>query len=436
MDATPSDLHFQRGLLLYQQDRNAMAEAELRLALAADPDHTTAHAVLALCLSEQNKLEAAEAEVAQAVRLDPLDAFAHYARAQVLAKQDRRADAEAAVRTAIGLNHTAASFYSLLANLRLAAGDPAGAVGAAEQGLAHDPNDAGCSALRTMALLRLGRTADATDETAEALRRDPRDPYAHAGHGWALVHAKRPAEALPHFREALRLDPTNEWARSGMIEALKARYWVYRQMLGFFLWMSRRGAGGQWAIIVGLLVTQQVLAGVARNQPAVQPFVDPVLYLFFAFVMLTWLADPLFTLLLRLNRFGRLALNAEERRQSSWVGAGVAAALVGLLVWALPTLYATIGMLWALAWSMTLIPLAAVFRCPAGWRRNLMACYTGGMVAANVGMVVCFIVAAQQVREWDLMVWLRYVRELFGALIYAGIGAGLLANGLMMTGRR
>ncbi|MDB5311521.1 MAG: tetratricopeptide repeat protein [Gemmataceae bacterium] len=46
--------------------------------------------------------------------------------------------------------------------------------------------------------------------------------------GWALLHARQPAEALTHFREALRLDPTNEWARDGLIEALKARYWVYR----------------------------------------------------------------------------------------------------------------------------------------------------------------------------------------------------------------
>ena len=41
----------QRGQLLYQQSRFDMAEAELRQALAAEPQDAYAHALLALCAS-------------------------------------------------------------------------------------------------------------------------------------------------------------------------------------------------------------------------------------------------------------------------------------------------------------------------------------------------------------------------------------------------
>src|SRR5262245_34156945 len=433
---TPTHLHFARGLLLYQQDRYAMAEAELRLALAEEPDHAGAHAILALCLAEQGQIEPAAVEARQAIRCDPEYAFAHYALAQVYIKQDRNEEAEESVRQAIRLDPTFAGGYSTLAAIVLDRGDPITSVELAEQGLAHDPEHAHCSAIRTLALLRLGRTGDATEETAEALRRNPQDSLAHAGHGWALLHAKKPTEALTHFREALRIDPTNEWARDGLVEALKARYWVYRQMLSFFLWMSRLGPRVQWMVILGLLVVQQVLASIARNQPAVRPFVEPVLLAFFGFVLLTWLADPLFTLMLRLNRFGRLVLNDEEKRQSNWVAGGIIAGLIGRVVWILGLLpYSVAGMFWAMACSLMLIPLAASCRFAEGWRRWLRICYTAGMVMAAVAMMACFVISLQYDTVEEVKAWLDRVLMLFRGIIFAGIGGGLLAN-ILITIRR
>jgi hypothetical protein len=84
---------------------------------------------------------------------------------------------------------------------------------------------------------------------------------------------------------------------------------------------------------------------------------------------------------------------------------------------------------------MTLVPLAAIVRCAAGWPRRVMACYTVGMIAAAVAMVACFVIALQQTRDADFLEWLGYVGELFSGLVYAGIGAGLLANGLILARR-
>ena len=437
MTPDPSDAHFELGLLLWRQDRHAAAEAELRLALAADPDHAAAHAVLALGLADPGKLEPAADEAARAVRGDPAYAFGHFARAQVFYKSKRPADAEAAVREALRLDPGEAAYYALVAQLRLDRRDPAGAARAAEEGLSHDPNHAGCSALRTIALLRQGKAEAAGDESAAALRRDPEDAFAHAGRGWALLHEKRPADALTHFREALRLDPTNAWARDGLVEALKARYWLYRQMLGFFLWMGRLSSQAQWGVVIGLLVAQQVLAGVARNNPGLAPFVDPLLYGLLGFVVLTWLAAPLFNLLLRLNRFGRLVLSADERRQSTLVLCCVLVGLAGLAVsLASGGAAGLIGQTTALTCLPVLLPLSAIHRLPAGPRRYVMTAYVAGMGVVWAVMVGNFVDAGRAGTDSEMVAALRAGFDAFRVNVYAGIGGMVLANVLLSGGRR
>src|SRR5262249_28741674 len=124
-----------------------------------------------------------------------------------------------------------------------------------------------------------------------------------------------------HFREALRIDPTLDWARAGMVEALKARHLVYRLMLSFFLWSGRLGRKMQWVLILGIFFGQRVLHDLAKNNPALAPFIDPIVYALFGFVLLTWTASPLFNLMLRFNRFGRLALSREQVVASNWLAA-------------------------------------------------------------------------------------------------------------------
>ena len=59
----------------------------------------------------------------------------------------------------------------------------------------------------------------------------------------------------------------------------------------------------------------------------------PVLVLSFAFLMLTWISSPLFNLLLRFNRFGRLALSRDQRIASSWIGGCFVLAAVSFVVY-------------------------------------------------------------------------------------------------------
>jgi tetratricopeptide (TPR) repeat protein len=95
----------------------ANAIESLRRALSVDPDHSAAHALLALCLHDERRLLAAEHEARLALSLDADSGLAHYAVAMVALARRDFALAEEHLRHAIALQpeHT----HSLLALARL-----------------------------------------------------------------------------------------------------------------------------------------------------------------------------------------------------------------------------------------------------------------------------------------------------------------------------
>ena len=203
----------------------------------------------------------------------------------------------------------------------------------AEQGLQHDAEHVGCNNARAMALTRLGRTAEAGQTLASALEREPENAWSHANLGWASLHEGDSKKALEHFREALRLDPTEDYAKAGLVEALQARNPIYGLMLRYFLFMSRLSGRAQWTFIIGAYLINRMLRGLARSNPQWAPWIMPVLVAYIAFVVLTWISQPLFNLLLRLNRYGRHALSDDQRRGANLVGILFFLALVCLLAW-------------------------------------------------------------------------------------------------------
>jgi tetratricopeptide (TPR) repeat protein len=309
-----------RGLLLLAHGRPALAEEELRAALAEAPNDPAAHAHLALCLSAQEKRGAALAEAETAVALGPDLAFAHYALASVLDDLDRLRDAAARVGEAIRLDPEDANFRALLASVRAQRGEWAEALAAADEGLALDPEHSGCLNLRSLALVKLGRREEAATTVADALARDPEDATTHANRGWALLHEGRAKEALDHFREALRIEPGHEWARAGIVEALKARNFLYRWLLRWSLWMSRFSPRTQILVLVGLYVGYRVALGLQRTRPELRPYLGPLVVLYLLFALFTWLGEPLFDLLLRLDPMGRQALSKRAKRTATAFG--------------------------------------------------------------------------------------------------------------------
>ena len=362
--------HLKRAELLVHVGRYDDAVTELRQAQAAEPENAYALALLAMCLAEQKKYAEASQAAKCAIGLAPDNPYPYLAQSIVLERRNRSAEAEAAIREAIALDPNNTLYHAHLARVLFNQRRWKQAREAAEAGLALDPEDVDCTNLRAMSLVKLGEKSGAGEALATALKRDPEDAFSHANLGWALLEQRRPEQAMEHFRESLRLNPESEWARAGMVEAMKARYFVYGLMLNYFLWMMKLSRQAQWGFVLGGWLGYQVLRQVAKNNQALAPWITPFLIAYIAFVVMTWVASPLFNLVLRLNRFGRLALSREQIITSNWVGLCLLGAIGSLIAYCFvqqqPLLYA------ALVCGLMIPPLAHIYSCSDGWPRNSM----------------------------------------------------------------
>lgn len=377
--------HLERALILFEQSRHDLAETELRQELAGDPNSFMAHALLALCLARREDFQPATEEAQQAIHLAPDSPYPHYVLASIYLDRRRLDEAEKAVDQAIQLDPHHADYFSLLAAIRFEQRRWQDALDAAETGLAVDPEHVGCNNMRAMALVKLGRRTEAGATMARTLARDPEDALSHANQGWTLLEQGDPKKAMEHFREALRLEPNLDWARRGIVEALKARNIIYRVMLWYFLWMAKLSRGAQWGIVIGGYVGYRLLSEVAHDNPEIAPFILPLLILYFVFAILTWTAYPLFNLLLRMSRFGRLALSDEQITASNWFGGCLLCALAALALAFVPGF--AISLLAALVFGFLVLPLSAIFTCARGWPRTAMALYTVGLAGVGLGGV-------------------------------------------------
>lgn len=366
--------HYQRACLLYQQSRYDMAANELRLALTQEPNRADYHALLALCLAEQEKFDDAAEEAKRAIGLGPDMAFTHYVMSRVMLERNRLSEARGAIEEAIRLDPEDADYFHQLSVVELNARKWQAALDAADQGLQINPEHVGCTNLRVRALAQLGRKTDADAAVEEALQRAPENAFTHANRGWTLLEQSNPTKAMEHFREALRLDPTMDWARQGIVESLKAKHFIYRWMLAYFLWMSRLSSGAQWGVIIGLYVVFQFANYVESNYPALSVVTRPLIVGYLAFFALSWLARPLFNSLLRLSRFGRMVLNKEEVWQSNLVCLFLVPALAAGVVYVIQG-KSNLGINaenLGLSCGFSAIFVSTVFHCEVGWPRWAM----------------------------------------------------------------
>ncbi len=398
----------QRAQMLLAQSRYELAEKELRRGLAEDPDDPTLHAMLAICLSEQKtQRPEALASARRAVSLSPDASHVHYVLASVLHDQDQEQQAESAAREAIRLDPEDPDNFSMLAAILLDRRQWKDALSTAETGLALDAEDIACNNIRALALTKLGRRKEAGATIRQALARDPENAVTHANMGWTCLEDGETKPAMEHFREALRLDPDSEWARAGIVEALRARHFLYRIVLKYFFWMSRLSGRAQWGVIIGLYVAFRLLRGVEKSRPELGPYVQPFLYLYLAFFVMTWMARPLFNLLLRLNRFGRLALSDRETSASNWVGALLLGGLgfLGLYAWT-ASFILVLPAVYCLA---MLLPVNAAISATRPRTRRLLLLYTIGLAILGPLAIVMSLIMPGAAGQWMLAFVLGWV---------------------------
>lgn len=370
--------HLERAQLLLEQSRPADAENEAMQALAIDPAQPAALAVLALSRAAQSKHDAALGAAQEAVGLAPDAPYIHYVHGFVLHRMDREEDAFRAVQESLRLDPHNPESFSLLASVELTRRRWPAALDAAERALEIDAEHVDAANLRAMALVRLGRKDEAMATVDFALNRAPEDAFSHANQGWNCLHQGDPRRAQDHFREALRLAPGLEYAREGMLEALKARNPVYRALLAYFLWMGRQSNRFQWAFIVGIYFGTRMIRGLAATQPDMKWVWWPLLGLLYAFVYLSWTANPMFNLLLRFDRFGRHVLSPDQRIATNWFGAAFGLMIAALAWWLVQD--DITGLSAAIALAFLSVCVAATF-ARTGRHRKILASYTLALVA-------------------------------------------------------
>jgi Flp pilus assembly protein TadD len=363
---------YQRAQMLAGTGRYDMAERDLRAMLAEDPRDAAAHSLLALVmLADENRWADATDEAKMAVGIEPDAALSHYALAVCLVTRHHYAEAEDAAREALRLDPYDADAYGVLCRSYLGREDYQAALDAAEQGLAIDPEDADCSNFRSILLERLGRGDEAIESATRQLARDPDNAYAHSALGWTQLNNGRYQEAQVAFREALRLNPHDEMARQGLIQAMNNRSFLFRGVHRFYVWMSRLNSKAAFGLIFGAWLLMQVLSRVAGNVPALGPLILPILVIYVLFVVLTWIANPLFNTFLRFHPFGKHLLDRTQMWSSNLIAPALALGVLGMIVGTVVDSF-ILGLLAAGFWIGAAIMVAATFTMPTPQRRWLI----------------------------------------------------------------
>lgn len=375
--------HHSRAELLLAQSRPADAEREARMALGRDPGDVLALTLLARSLVAQDKARQALQPASAAVAAAPDDAYPHYILSLVHHHMEQPKPALEAAETALRLAPDAGELLAHRGAVRLSLRDWAGALADAEAALRIQAEDTFSQNLRATALRQLGRAREAAEAGARTLERAPEDAFSHSTQGWTLLQRGDPKRAQEHFREALRLRPDFEHARHGMLEALKARNPLYRVMLAYFMWMGRQSSRVQWVFILGTYFGMKFGNRLADTRPELAVFIWPLLALLYAFIYLTWTAGPLFNLLLRLDRFGRLVLSRDERRDANIFGVSVLFIVAAGVWWIADR--SSIALLAVIATAMLSVCVAACVSRAKLRNRLILGAATAALAALAVG---------------------------------------------------
>ncbi|MCW3462771.1 tetratricopeptide repeat protein [Chitinophaga nivalis] len=372
----------QRAQFLLEQGRYQDALTTLRQHLSTSAHDTDALFLLAVCYMEMNNEEEAAGIVSNTLSFAPDDDRFLYLQARLFLNKNQFNEAIRAIGNAVAINPYRADYFGMWSQILLFKKDYQGALQKAEEGLAINPEDESCLNLRSHALFNLGKKEEAFSDLHEALEHNPENAYTHANLGWKWLEAGDHRKSLEHFRESLKLDPTQTWAKNGMVQAMKARYWLYRQFLNYAFFMGRQKAGTQWIIIIGIFILTQIASRVFF----------PVYVLLALLAVSTWLIVPVSNLFLRLNPYGRYALTPEQTNVSNWVGILLGTGLLAAIAYWVTAIPALLSL--AIGAGVLLLPVSSMYAANAPKSRRIFRWYTLALaVCGLLGVGFTFITA-------------------------------------------
>lgn len=375
------DLGLERARFFMDRRRFAQAEAELRAALAADPENAVLQAHLALCIvQDPARRDEAHTAALQATLKDVLHPLPWYAVSQVESIRGNLDQAESAARVALSCNPASTALLAHLAAVVLSRGRADDSLAVADEALAIDPDYLDAHLVRGRALWHLGRHAEAEAAYLRALAADPESADAHTLAGGAALRRGDAAAALGHYREALRVDPAITAAQEGMMEALRARNRFYREVLRVSLRLPvNLSPELKWGAI-GIGIAAVCFLWLAADGLGLPTWTAlPLQAMVVGAVFLTWTARPLANLPLCFDPLGAASLTTAERTEAAVVGALLAGAVV-LAVAALAGGGGFFAYASVLA-ALYTIPVTAAARARPGWRRAVSIAYAAAVLA-------------------------------------------------------
>jgi Flp pilus assembly protein TadD len=385
-----SDDPFAAAIALFEIGRLDRAEAELRRALAVDPEHPSAHGYLAICLVQRGALKEALSESDEALRLQPGRAAMWLVRSEVLRLLRRIDDALLAADEAIECDPTAAGGFLARARANLdKLGHAEEALVDVRQAIALEPNDDEAHRLQATILTNLGRSDEAAQAAATALSLDPGSADAHTVLGWQCLHAGRRDDAMSAFREALRIAPFKTSARAGLLQTMSAGNPLYAIVQRWLLWNARAIMSGRGRWLVPIFV---LILAVARNGPATRPYLAPLLGVAGIWIVGLLLVRPLSNAVLHSTEEGRRLLTEDECAECRLTIGAFAGALLCVVAWP-----ATGDPTWAVvAASMLALSMFVqlVFREAGRGRRIRAVVGAASLVVMALGLVLVFAGAA------------------------------------------
>lgn len=291
----------------------------------------TLHAARALLLLDLGRRTEAADAAARGTALDPEHPFAHFARGEVALGRGevREAIDSALIAQRLAPDYDEAALLEARARTRIGHWDRVGAI--CEAILARNPEHEGAAFLLTIAQESRNQGPLSPERWNALAERFPLNAWARAGRAWTRLQGDDPGAAEAEFRQALTIDPSLAWARQGLVIALKARNPVYRLLLRWFIYLHRIPRRTRNFLAIGGVLGYNFVRRLAAQSPELKPVLVPLLVAYVAFVVLSWLADPLLNLLLMARKDSRRYLDRDDRMSGTLVGACLAAAvLLGL----------------------------------------------------------------------------------------------------------
>ncbi|AUC79243.1 hypothetical protein CW736_07545 [Nonlabens sp. MB-3u-79] len=363
---------YERAYLLYQQRRYSQSEDILNQALTQDPNDISCLHLLAEVNLAQDDPKKAKHFIDIAIGLSPSMAQLYATKARVMLDVERYDEAEELLKEAISLNAQEPQNYAMLAHVSLSRKRYKEAEQLAEKALSLDPANLLALNVKSTSQLKQNKRAASEETLKGALGENPEDSYTHTNYGWNKLEIGDHKAALEHFKEALRYDPNNSYAQAGMMQALQARYFVYRWFLKYQFWLGNMGAKYQWFFIIGFYLGTRAISYAAETVPALEPFLTPVVVLLALIALSTWVIGPVSQLLFSFNTYAKFLLSTKEKQAVIFTAVCILVSLSGVTGYLLLDdfrflMLAIAGLILMIPWSMfymetkpaLMMPLAA-----------------------------------------------------------------------------